>query len=151
MEALGPMIGVVGIMVVIGWIVRIITTSRRQTKLAGLQAEMQEKLLDKFGSSEEVISYLESDAGRQFLDTATFERTNPYKRILGSVQTGLILTLAGAAFLFLRGELTEADDAFVFLGALGLALGLGFILSAVATFVLSKSWGLVNGESGDEG
>ena len=150
MEALGPMIGVVGIMVVIGWIVRIITTSRRQTKMAALQAEMQEKLLDKFGTSEEVISYLESDAGRQFLDTASFEPANPYKRILGSIQTGLILTLAGGAFLFLRGQLTDADDAFVFLGALSLALGLGFLLSAVATFVLSKNWGLVNGESDDE-
>ncbi len=150
MEALGPMIGVVGIMVVIGWIVRIVTTSRRQTKMAALQAEMQEKLLDKFGSSEEVISYLESDAGRQFLDTATFEPTNPYRRILGSIQTGLILTAAGGAFLFLRGEMAEADDAFVFLGALGLAMGLGFLVSAVATFVLSKSWGLVNGNSGNE-
>jgi hypothetical protein len=137
-------------MVVIGWIVRIVTTSRRQTKMAALQAEMQEKLLDKFGSSEEVISYLESDAGRQFLDTATFEPTNPYRRILGSIQTGLILTAAGGAFLFLRGEMAEADDAFVFLGALGLAMGLGFLVSAVATFVLSKSWGLVNGNSGNE-
>lgn len=151
MEALGPMIGVIGMMVVIAWIVRIVTTSRRQTKMAALQAEMQEKLLDKFGSSEEVISYLESDAGRQFLDTATFEPSNPYKRILGSIQSGLILAFAGGAFLFLRGQLTGADDAFVFLGALSLALGLGFLFSAVATFVLSKSWGLVNGESGDEG
>jgi hypothetical protein len=59
--------------------------------------------------------------------------------------------MAGVAFLILRGKMTEADDAFVFLGTLGLALGLGFLFSAVATFVLSKSWGLVNGESGDEG
>ena len=150
MEVLAPMIGVVGIMVVIGWIVRIVTTSRRQTKMAALQAEMQENLLEKFGTSEEVIGYLESEAGRQFLDSATFERTNPYRRILGSIQTGLILTLAGVAFLILRGQMAEADDAFVFLGALGLALGLGFLLSAVATFVLSKSWGLVNGDSGNE-
>ena len=150
MEVLAPMLGVVGMMVVIGWIVRIVTTSRRQTKMAQMQAEMQEKLLDKFGSSEEVIGYLESDAGRQFLDTATFEPANPYKRILGSIQTGLILAFAGGAFLFLRGQMTEADDAFVFLGTLGLALGLGFLFSAVATFVLSKSWGLVNGEPGNE-
>lgn len=150
MEVLAPMLGVVGMMVVIGWIVRIVTTSRRQMKMVALQAEMQEKLLDKFGSSEEVIGYLESDAGRQFLDAATFEPTNPYKRILGSIQTGLILTCAGGAFLFLRDQMTEADDAFVFLGALGLALGLGFLFSALATFVLSKNWGLVNGESGNE-
>jgi hypothetical protein len=151
MEVLAPMLGVIGMMVVIAWIVRIITTSRRQTRMAALQAEMQEKLLDKFGSSEEVIRYLESDAGRQFLDTATFEPTNPYRRILSSIQTGLVLTFAGGAFLFLRGQLSDADDAFVFLGALGVALGLGFICSAVATFLLSKSWGLVNGESGNEG
>lgn len=150
MEVLAPMIGVVGIVVALGWIVQILTTSRQRLKLAALQAEMQEKLLDKFGTSEELIHYLESDAGRQVLDAATFESASPYKRILRSVQAGLILTLTGVAFLILRGPMKEAEDAFVFLGALGLALGLGFLLSAAATLVLSRSWGLLDEKSEEE-
>ena len=35
---------------------------------------------------------------------------------------------------------------FLFLGALALALGIGFLLSAAAAYRLSKSWGLVNGQ-----
>ena len=150
MEFLTPMLASITFLLVIGWIVRIIVTSRRQQKIAALQAEMQEKLLEKFGSSQEVLEYLQSDAGRQFLDSATFERADPYRRILGSIQAGLCLTLVGIACLSLRGQVSGADEGFVFLGAIGLALGVGFLLSAAATFGLSKVWGLINGESRSE-
>jgi len=41
----------------------------------------------------------------------------------------------------------NADEswALLFIGGLALALGLGFLLSATAAYLLSKSWGLVNG------
>jgi hypothetical protein len=137
-----------GFFALIGWIIRILVTNRRQLKLAQIQAEMQTRLLDKFSSAEELQSYLDTEAGQRFLHTAAAEEpASPYRRILGSVQAGLILTAAGIAFLSLQTALTDTHEAFgmMFLGALALALGIGFLISSFIAYRLSKSWGLING------
>ena len=45
-------------------IVYVSVTSARRLKMARMQAEVHGKLLDRFGSSQELVQYLESDAGR---------------------------------------------------------------------------------------
>jgi hypothetical protein len=150
MEELSGMIGGLGSVVVIAWIVKLSLAHRRFTKLTQLQHDLQSKLLDKFSTSKELAEYLQGDAGERFLQSATVERSNPYTRILGSVQAGLVLLTGGAAFLLLEGRIAEADEAFAFLGTLGVALGVGFCLSAGVAYGLSKVWGLING-GGSEG
>jgi|AP82_1055514.scaffolds.fasta_scaffold735918_2 hypothetical protein len=46
------------------YIVYFSVSNARRLKMARMQADMHGKLLDKFGSSEELVQYLESDAGR---------------------------------------------------------------------------------------
>jgi len=130
MEVLGPMIGSVSIMVVCAWMLKMGLDHRRRTKLMNYQYDLQAKLLDKFSSSGELMEYLQGDVGEQFLLSATAERSDPRGRILGSVQTGLVLLTGGVAFMFLRGQIVEAEEGFVLLGTLGIALGVGFIISA---------------------
>lgn len=149
MEDLAPMIGSVAMFIVTAWIVKVSLAHRRQVKLTQLQHELQTKLLDKFTTTQELRDYLQGDVGRRFLESATVERTSPYTRILGSVQVALVLLTGGAAFLLLQGRIAEADEAFVFLGTLGVALGIGFGLSAAVAYTLSKAWGIINGESAD--
>ena len=147
LQFLAPMLvllaGVVGVV----WIVHVVLKNRRMVQVATLQAETQKRLLERFGSGQELAAYLDSPAGRTFLESATFERRNPYGRILGSVQAGIVLTLVGAGFLYLQGGLPEAEEGLLFLGILGLALGIGFLLSAAAAYFLSKSWGLLDGRT----
>jgi len=145
METLAPMIGSVGIMLVFAWMLKLGLDHRRRTKLMQHQYELQSKLLEKFTSTEEMMAYLQSDAGERFLVSATAEKSDPRGKILGSIQTGLVLLAGGAAFMFLRNQIAEAQEGFVLMGTLGLALGVGFILSAVVAYVLSKSWGVING------
>ena len=147
MGDLAPVLGSVGIMLVIGWMLKLLLTHRRRVKLAQLQYELQGKLLDKFSTSQELAEYLRGDAGERFLQSATVERSEPHARILGSVQVCLVLLTGGAAFLLLEGRIAQADEAFAFLGTLGVALGIGFGLSAGVAYLLSKSWGLINGGS----
>jgi hypothetical protein len=45
----------------------------------------------------------------------------------------------------LQGRIAGADEAFAFLGTLGVALGVGFGLSAGVAYLLSRAWGLING------
>ncbi len=150
MGDLAPVLIPVGILAVLGWIVRTIVHSVRAQRIAKLQAELQTRLLDKFGSSQELVGYLESAAGQRFLESATIERRNPYGRILGSVQAGTILTLVGLALFFLEGRWPETEEGFLFLATLGVALGIGFLLSGAAAYFLSKSWGLIDGHRPNE-
>ena len=145
MEALGPMIGSIGIMMVFAWMLKLGLDHRRRVQLMHHQYDLQTKLLEKFSSTEEMMTYLQGDAGERFLASATAEKADPRGKILGSIQTGLVLLAGGTAFMFLRHQIAEAEEGFVLMGTLGIALGVGFILSAVVAYVLSKSWGVING------
>jgi len=150
MEVLAPMIVTIAMFLAIAWITKLMSTNRRLDRLAKMQHELQNKVIDKLGTSQEMVDYLGTDPGKRLFDAPAIDRGSPYGRILGSVQTGIILVLAGAAFLLVP-QLAQIGDVgeeagFIFVGVLTLALGLGFLISAYAAHVLSKSYGLINGQ-----
>jgi len=112
-------------------------------KTAKLQAGIQTKLLEKFGSGQELLAYVQSDAGKQFLESLAMEQRTPYGRILGSAQAGVILLLLGLGLLFLRGAIRGAEEGFLIGGTITLSLGLGFGVAAALSYFLSKSFGLL--------
>ena len=130
-----------------GWIAWVIFSTIRRYKIAKLQAEVQTKLLDKVGSGQELLAYAQTEAGRDLLESLKVERLSPYGRIIGALQTGIVLVLVGVALLFLRHQVSGANEGFVVFGTLTTALGFGFALSAGVSYYLSKSFGLVNGVS----
>src|SRR5215469_18404582 len=125
------------------FIVWTIFSTIRRYKTAKLQAELQTKLLEKFGSGQELLAYIQSDAGKRFLESLTMEQRTPYGRILGAAQVRVILVLLSFAFLFLRGRVPGAEEGFLVLGTITLCLGVGFGLSAALSYYLSKSFGLL--------
>jgi hypothetical protein len=136
--------------VVSAWAFKTLLNFVQQRQLTKLHYALQDRLLEKLGSSPQAIEYLHSDAGEKMFALATKERTNPYTRILSALQAGAVITLLGVGFLFLRTMVTdEARDAFAVIGVLGLSLGLGFLASSAAAYVFSKSWGLINGARED--
>jgi len=145
LEPLAPILILIGMFVMIVWIVRMTQAHRRTSKLVQIQADLRNRLLEKFDSAPALMQYLESEAGVRFLESVPSEKISPYGRILGPLQAGIILVLCGGAFLYLRTAIAGAEEGFAFLGALGLALGAGFLLSAGVAYALSKSWGLING------
>ena len=146
MEDIAPVIGSVAILIVLGWIVKVISNNRKTTRMATMQADLQSKLLDKFGSTPELLGYLQSDAGGSFAQLVPTEAgTSPYAKILSSVQTGIVVLMGGVACMFLRDQISEGFEGFTILGALGVAIGVGFLLSAGVAFLLSKKWGVIGG------
>jgi len=132
------------------WFVWVIFSTFRRYKIARLQADVQSRLLDKVGSGQELVTYAQTDAGKQMLESLQVERTgtpSPYGKILGALQAGIVLFCFGSAMIWLRGHVTanEGADGFTVLGALSIALGLGFGISAAASYFLSRSFGLLNG------
>lgn len=128
----------------VGFVVWTIFSTIRRYKTAKLQAEVQTKLLEKFGSSQELLAYVQSDAGKRFLESLAMEQRTPYARILGAVQAGVILIFLAFAFLFLRGRVSGAEEGFLVFGTITLSLGSGFGLSAALSYFLSKSFGLLS-------
>jgi hypothetical protein len=131
------------------WFAWIIFSTIRRYKIAKVQAEVQTKLLEKVGSGQELLAYAQSDAGKQLLESLKVERAAPHGRIIGALQAGIILLLVGGALLMLRHQVSVSDsgDSLTVLGTMSCALGIGFMLSAAASFYLSKSFGLLNGST----
>ena len=126
----------------------ILASNIRRTKVEKTQAEMQAKLIDKMASSQELMQYLQSDAGKQFLQPPPVASRSPFSRILRSIQWGLILTFLGIGFLIMRVYISD-DEPLLFFGIVGMALGLGFLVSSGISYVLSKNWGLFERETPD--
>ena len=145
--------GFVMFLVVIGsllWILRSALEHRRWNRMVKVQMETHTKLLDKFGSSQDMLAYMDSEAGKRFLETPVFDAQNkrsialPYGRILWSVQIGVIAAVLGMGLLSLRGKVNaDADVPFLVFGTLVLILGVGFLLSGGVSYGLAKYLGLL--------
>jgi len=132
------------------WVMRTIMENRRWSRLAKVQAEAHTKLLERFGSSQELLAYMATEPGKKFLESAPIpvdlepqaKFGAPLSRILWSAQLGLILALGGAGLLYIRGSVVGGDEPLLVFGTLGLTFGIGFILSAAFSYGLSKHLGL---------
>ncbi|MGH9662765.1 MAG: hypothetical protein ACRD96_29715 [Bryobacteraceae bacterium] len=118
--------------------------SRRRTLLSQRKMELHGRVLDKFGSAQELTEFLQTEGGRRFLDATPTEQSGPKERILSSVRRGVILVLLGVALAGIGA--VGGDEPPVVIGAIVLALGVGFLISAAVAFRLSKAWGMIDGE-----
>ena len=134
------------------WLLRTLLENRRWGRIFKLQTEVHNKLLDKCGSSEEMMAYMRTDAGKRFLEAAPISVSfvpgskqlgSAVARILTPLQLGVVLVLLGAGFYSLRGQVSGGDEVLVVLGMLTLMLGLGFIISAGISWVLAWHLGLL--------
>jgi hypothetical protein len=134
------------------WLVKTTLEQRRWNRLSKIQAEVHSKLMDRFSSNDELITYVQTPSGRRFLESgpsplqeSSSPRTMgaPFARILWSVQIGVIMLVAGLGLLFVSTRtIEEAREFFFIFGCLALALGAGFTVSAAASYFLSRKLGL---------
>ena len=129
----------------VSWVSWVIATNIRRGHTARNVAQLHSKLLDRCTSNQDLLSYLESEPGRQFLESSSTTGANPPGRILNAIQAGAIFALVGGALLIVHTGWTDQDaqQALVIFGSVALAVGLGFLISAAISFMLCKSWGLL--------
>lgn len=157
-EMLGLLAGLAGFVAfliitgILVWFVRMIVTSRRWNKLSKVQYEVHSKLLERFTSNEDLLAYMQTPAGRRFLESAPIQLADeprsmsaPFSRILWSVQAGIVLLLTGIGLLYVSSTFVdEPAQFFMIIGVITLALGGGFIVSSLAAYVLSRKLGLLD-------
>ena len=133
------------------WLTHVLLENRRWGRIFKLQTDVHGKLIERFGTSQEVLTYMSTDAGKRFLEATPiavgFERQqpvpSPVARVLTPLQIGVVMTLLGIGLLSLRHSLSDGGGAFLVIGTVVLMPGLGFIISAGITWVLARHLGLM--------
>lgn len=150
MNDVTPAIVMITLLFALAWIIRTLSASRRWTKVFTLQSEVHGKLIDRFATNQELLGYMETDAGKRFLEAApivteTDSRRMPnlVSRLIATLQVGLVLTLLGAGLLALRNSVGDAATTMMVLGMIALMPGVGLILSAGALWVLGRRLNLM--------
>jgi len=132
------------------WIVRTVVDHRRWLRLSRLQTEANNKLMERFTSTEELLNFIQTPSGSRFLESSVVPVEPravgaPVNRILWSSQLGLLLLTIGAGMLFVSHRVVDTDSAAVFdtLGVLIIAAGIGFVASGLLSYLLSQRMGLL--------
>jgi hypothetical protein len=141
------MLLVTGVLV---WLVRTMMDYRRWVRLTRVQTETHTKLLDRLTTQDDLLAYMQTPAGRRFLESApiTLDPASrplgaPLSRVLWSVQAGVVLALGGIGLLFISSRaIPDIAEGLWAVGILALALGAGFIVSAAIAYLLSSRLGL---------
>jgi hypothetical protein len=145
MRDLAPVLVVMTIFATMGWIVHVLVDGRRRRERLKVFTEFHSRLIDRMGSANEFAEFLQTSGGQNFLDTLSLERGHPADRIARSVQVGIILTSVGMA-LFLASDrvANEIEGGYYVLSTIILSLGIGFVLSAVSSYALARTFGLLH-------
>jgi hypothetical protein len=147
---LAPMIVFACVLAALLWLTRVFVENRRWGRIFKLQTEVHGKLIDRFGSSQELLTYMGTDAGKRFLEAAPipvdFEpqrMPNAVARVLLPLQIGIVMLLLGVGFLLLRHVEADMRIPMMVLGTIFLMPGIGFILSAGITWLLAGRLGMI--------
>lgn len=148
---LAPLLAFIGFLAALIWLIRVFVENRRWGRIFKLQSEVHGRLIDKFSSNQELASYMESEAGRRFLEAAPIpvnvdsgQRVpNALARVLTPIQIGVVMILLGVGMLSLRHASVDSDVPMLILGTMILMPGIGFIISAGITWFLAQRLGLM--------
>ena len=133
------------------WLCRIFLENRRWNRIFKMHSDVHTKLIEKFTSNQELASYMDTDAGRKFLEAApipvAFDQQqrvpSSIARILTPLQTGIVMVLLGLGLLSLQQAGEDTRTPMRILGTLVLAPGIGFIISAGVSWLLAHRLGLM--------
>jgi len=143
-----------GLMCVLGSIVyllRGVIDHKRWVAATKISTETHNKLFDRLTANEDLMSYLQSPAGQRYLqfapalpDAGPRSMGAPISRILWSAQTGIVVALAGLGLAgsrsFVMEELTQP---LMVIALFAMSIGVGFIISAMVSYLLSRHLGLL--------
>jgi len=150
-EPISAMLAFACFLTAVVWLVRQFLENRRWSRIFKLQSEVHGRLIDKFGSNQELSAYMETEAGKRFLEAAPIpvgiesgvRMPNAVARVLTPLQIGVVLVLLGIGFFLLRNVRSEMHDPMLVMGTIALMPGIGFIISAGMTWFLAGRLGLM--------
>ena len=152
LDTLVPLAVFFTVVAVVMAIVRNVADHRRWLRVWRAQAEAHSKLMDRLTNNEDMLTYLQTPAGKRFFESSSmpvdFAPTRmavPAGRILWSVQVGLVLLLGGISlrFVYIEGLQPGEVGAMTLFSVVAIGLGISFILGAIASYMISAKLGLL--------
>jgi len=128
-----PIVSIIGSFAMVISIVWFVSRARQRT--AQYRAEVQLKMIERFGTAAEFTQFLESPAGKQFLQEAPRRTAND--RGVRGISTGIILLFIGLGFA--AGYWAEGDPGFLVPAFILIGLGVGFLVSSAVSLKLAKN------------
>ena len=126
-----PVISVIGGIALV--MVLVVAGAATRQKQAQLKAEVQMKLIERFGTANEFVTFVQSPEGKQFLGNgASVARRGG----VTGIRSGIILGFIGLAFTLCA--FIEHDRGWFIPGFILLGLGAGFFVSAMFSMKLAR-------------
>lgn len=130
----------------IAFVIWVVANGWQRRQQWRLMTDFNTRLLDRLGSVKDLNDLLQTETGARLIGLFTSERGSlgARERILMAVQTGVVFIVLGLGFLFLDWRFVYNDDgACTVIGVVGLALGIGLILSAAVSYRVASALGLL--------
>jgi hypothetical protein len=149
-EGITVFICILTVVLTLSWLIRTLIQHRRWSRLSRIQTEVHNKLLDRFSSNEDLLAYIQTPAGKRFLESAPIplgeaprELAAPVNRILWAVQVGVVIAAGGVGLLLISWNVDKdvAQPMFA-LGVLAMSIGIGFVASGAISYLVSRRLGL---------
>jgi hypothetical protein len=153
--ALALLTGFITVVVTIGWVIRSVMEHRKWVRASTTHVETHTRLMERLTSNDELLAYMQSTAGRRFLEAAPIPLESgpktlnaPFGRILWSVQAGVVVAALGVGLIYASMRLGASEfynlgeTPLLVVGIAALAIGVGFFLSAIMAYGLSNRLGL---------
>jgi hypothetical protein len=141
---------ILGIATGVLWLIKTLVDHRRWSRLSKIQTEVHNKVLDRMQSNEDLLAYIQTPAGKRFLESAPIPMDSPRSigaplgRILWSAQAGAVLTVLGIGIEVVSSKAIEdVAPPLAAMGAVVIALGIGFLVSAALAYFLTRRFGLL--------
>jgi hypothetical protein len=157
-EVLGGIAIMIAFLTAIGtiaWLLRSVIEHRKWQRVSKTHVDTHTRLMERLTSNEDLLAYMQSPAGRRFLEAAPIPIDGgprmlaaPFGRILWSVQAGVVVAFLGGGLIYASNRLAtnstfaDAELPLFVIGAAMVAIGAGFFVSAVAAYGLSRRLGL---------
>lgn len=153
LDNLAAALFVVGLIIGIAWLVHAVVGHQKWLRVSRRQTEAQAKILERFTSNEDLLSFIQTPAGLRFLEASSMPGMAdqpravgaPISQILWSVQIGLVLFAGGIGLDYVSPQAGDVGNGlFHIVGVVLIALGVGFVVSGASSYVLSRKFGLLN-------
>ena len=150
-NVLGPFLVFLVLLGTLIWLIQLFLENRRWVRIFNLQKEVHGKLIDRFGTNQELLTYMDTEAGKRFLEASPIpvdfgegQRLHgAFAKVLSPLQIGVVLSMLGLGFLLLRHASPDLAVPMLVLGTALLMPGIGFILSAAIAWGLASRLGLL--------